>query len=542
VSSPRDEHGRLAELDAPLELPHSGRAPTTTFHSILDRRISSPGAPDDTAEMPEFFRDLNLDQIVFAAITAGKEEYDLKPFFYRRLAGADDIAYRQEVMQDLEDPRLFAAIGAFAEQMQEMRRRLRGVEKGYYRWQKNAWFLDAVALYCGATRQLAADLVAAKPRSRGLQQFREYLQGYVGSAAFSTLQSDTEETKAALRIPQYCVHIRDLAVTVRKYEDEIDYSTEIEATFAKFRQGSEVKNYLVKFPEYAGINHVEAQIVECVAKHYPGIFSAFAAYCERYRGFADMTLQRFDREVQFYIVYLQYVGRIRRTGLVFCYPQVTRQTKAARGRDIFDLALAAKLVSEGKAVVRNDFDLRGEERVLVVSGPNQGGKTTFARTLGQLHHLASLGCAVPGTEARLFLCDRILTHFEKQESIENLHGKLQDDLLRIRRILDEATPDSLIIMNEIFSSTALEDAVFLAVRMMRRILALECLCVCVTFLDEVAALGPSVVSMVSTVVLENPAERTFKLVRRPADGRAYAMAIAEKHRLTYRALRKRLAS
>jgi DNA mismatch repair protein MutS len=539
VSGPCDERGGLVALDAPPELPRSGRSPTTTFQSILDRGIG-PG-PDDTAEMPGFFRDLNLDQVV-AAITAGREEYDLKPFLYRRLGDADDIAYRQEVMQDLEDPGLFAAIGAFAEQMQEMRSRLKGVEKGHYRWQKNAWFLDAAALYCDATRQLMADLLAAKPRSRGLQHFIDFLQGYVGSAAFRTLQSDTEETKAALRIPQYCIHIRDLAVTVRKYEDEVDYSAEIEATFAKFRQGSQVKDYRVKFPEYAGINHVEAQIVEYVAKHYPGIFSAFAAYCDRYRGFADVTLQRFDREVQFYIAYLHYVGPIRQAGLAICYPQVTRQMKAVYGSDVFDLALAAKLVGEGKAVVRNDFDLRGAERILVVSGPNQGGKTTFARTLGQLHHLASLGCPVPGTAARLFLCDHILTHFEKRESSENLHGKLQDDLLRIRRILDEATPESLIIMNEIFSSTALEDAVFLATRVMRRILALDCLCVCVTFLDEVAALGPAIVSMVSTVVPENPAERTFKLVRRPADGRAYAMAIAEKHRLTYRAIKERLAS
>ena len=77
---------------------------------------------------------------------------------------------------------------------------------------------------------------------------------------------------------------------------------------------------------------------------------------------------------------------------------------------------------------------------------------------------------------------------------------------------------------------------------MRRILALGCLCVCVTFLDEVAALGPAVASMASTVVPQNPALRTFKLVRRPADGRAYAMAIAEKHQLTYRSLKQRLAS
>ena len=71
-------------------------------------------------------------------------------------------------------------------------------------------------------------------------------------------------------------------------------------------------------------------------------------------------------------------------------------------------------------------------------------------------------------------------------------------------------------------------------------LRLDALCVYVTFVDELAALGEQVVSMMSTVVPGNPAERTFKVVPKPADGLAYALALAEQHDLSYERLRERL--
>ena len=97
------------------------------------------------------------------------------------------------------------------------------------------------------------------------------------------------------------------------------------------------------------------------------------------------------------------------------------------------------------------------------------------------------------------------------------------------------------MLNEIFTSTTLHDARFLGTKLLTKVMRLDALCVYVTFVDELASLGEQVVSMMSTIVPDNPAERTYKVVRKPADGLAYALALAEKYGLTYERLRDRVA-
>jgi DNA mismatch repair ATPase MutS len=202
-------------------------------------------------------------------------------------------------------------------------------------------------------------------------------------------------------------------------------------------------------------------------------------------------------------------------------------------RDGVDLALAGKLSARKTNPIPNDFRLDGAERILVVTGPNQGGKTTFSRLFAQLHYLGSLGCPVAAAEAELYLPDQIFTHFERAESMINLTGKLQDDLERIHDILQHATPRSIVIINEIFASTTLSDAIALSRRIGDHLAHLDVLCVWVTFIDEISTLNEKTVSMVSAVDPDVPERRTFKIERRAANGLAYALSLACKYRLTH---------
>ncbi len=513
--------------------------PTQTFRSVLDLSPEDEAAVE-TPETPPCFVDLNLDQIV-ASIIAGKNEYGLAPFFYRPLKTRAALAYRQDVMRDLENDARLDAINEFAASLRSARGRVAQAGKLYYQEQKEAWLLDAAALYRQAVVRLLSRLQASKPTSAGLAGFLAYLDEYVGSPAFRRLSEDVATVAEKLAAVRYNLLIGAGFVTVSACADEPDYGAEIQADFEKFKQGA-AADHDFKFSDTVQMNHIEAGVLARVALLHPDAFAELHAFVARHADFVDPTVDRFDREIQFYVAYVAHMRRIAAAGVRFCYPSVSATSKTIGATECYDVALAGRSLDHRLPIVTNDFHLDGRERILVVSGPNQGGKTTFARTFGQLHYLAALGCPVPAASADLYLFDRLFTHFEREEDIRNLRGKLHDDLSRLRDSLSQATPNSIIILNEVFNSTSLRDAVFLCNRVLTRIVELDAICVCVTFIDELATLSATTVSMASNVRPDNLAERTFKITRRPPDGLAYALSIAEKYRLAYAQLRERLGS
>lgn len=344
-----------------------------------------PSLPEET---PSFIIDLHLDQII-ESIVAGRQDYDLKPLFHAPLQNPDVIAYRQDVFRELEHPPVQSAMRSFSKRMMDMRACLNQAEKLYVHYQQEKWFLDAVSTYANAVCALEGELSRLELFSAGFQSVQSYVADYVRSESFRHILEEAMGLQTDLAAIAYCIRIQENSVEVRPFEQEPDYSDAVEKTFSKFRQ-TDAKDYRVSFPEWPDMNHVEEKILDGVAALFPDLFERLDRFCREHAKFRDDRILAFDREIQFYLAYGEYIARFRQNGLSFCYPEISTSGKEEESLDGFDLSLAEVLIANQKRMVCNDFFLKDPERMFVVSGPNQGGKTTFARTFGQLHYLASL--------------------------------------------------------------------------------------------------------------------------------------------------------
>lgn len=499
----------------------------TVFRSVLTP--GDRGVPSDRRTSDDALHDLALDQVLDRLIKRAPAAADA----FRTLCTDEaEVSYRQEVFAALDDDVLRTGVKTFLQEMDRADVADAGAAHAHYPFEGEFWRLEAVLRYAGAVNALA-DCVsdnASTPRSAALTGLAGHLADYRSSAVFTRLEQEAQGCREELDALEYNMLIRGGKVIVAPTDDEDDLREAVLETFARFRSAD--AEFAAETFRDPGLDHVQAWVLEKVALVRPGAFERLRRFTASTDGYRDEVVQRFAAEVWFYLAWLEHIAPLQAAGLPFCSPTVSAETKELDARDTFDVALATRLVADGEPVVRNDIRLDGGERVIVVSGPNQGGKSTTARAFGQLHHLAGIGCPVPGRTVRVFLCDRVLTAFEREEQLDDLEGRLGAEIQRMHELLAHATGRCVLVLNEVFSSTALQDARILTRDVLHRILDLDALAICVTFIDELSRLDERTVSMVSTVDPHDAAVRTFRVERRHADGRAYARALAARHGLT----------
>jgi len=515
------------------------RRPPTLPASILFR-------PDDRPDhgvagaLPSFAIDLHLDEVV-AALGHDRADPGLGARYFTCLRDPDAVAFRHEVFRDLEAPGLRDGLADFVAQMGVVDEHLAHASAIGHPLERQRWQLEAANAYQAAVAAVAATLDDASPVSRGLTAFRAELRAYVDSEAFTSIVADTARMLADLADVTYRLRIDENQILVTRHDGEADYGAEVLATFGRFRRSGTPEPVSVDVFRTVDMNLVEIGILERVARLHPAVFQSLGAYNQRHGAFVDPAVAVFAGELSFYLGWLDLIRPLQDAGLPFSYPDVSSGDDGLAARGLFDLALAIRRVAIGDGIVTNDLDLSPTERLIVITGPNQGGKTTFARAIGQLHHLAAIGVPVPGSGARVLLGPATHTLFARAEDPADLTGRLEAELTRVRAILDELRPGSVVIMNESFASTTVDDALALNRAVIAEMARGGAICVVVTFLTELAMDDPGTVSMTGVMDPLDPTRPTYRLERRPADPLAHARAVADMHGLGYDAVRARIA-
>ena len=217
-------------------------------------------------------------------------------------------------------------------------------------------------------------------------------------------------------------------------------------------------------------------------------------------------------ELGFYVGCLNLRDRLAGKGEPICFPEPFAAGKVIlSGRGLYDLCLS---LSVEERVVGND--VTADDKLLVmITGANRGGKSTFLRGIGLAQLMMQCGMFVPAESFRANVCDGIFTHYKREEDSSMKSGKLDEELSRMSSIVDNMTPNSIVLLNESFASTNEREGSEIARQIVRALLETGIKVIYVTHLFDLAQ-GFYLAKMDAALFLraERLADgrRTFRLV------------------------------
>jgi len=155
-------------------------------------------------------------------------------------------------------------------------------------------------------------------------------------------------------------------------------------------------------------------------------------------------------ELSFYIGCLNLHEKLMLIGEPVSYPQpFAVGTSRYSFKDLYDICLALNMKQR---IVGNDANADNKD-LAIITGANQGGKSTFLRSVGLAQLMMQCGMFVPAELFRCSVCDGLFTHFKREEDASMTRGKLDEELARMSNIADSLTSNSMVLFNESFAAT-----------------------------------------------------------------------------------------
>lgn len=513
------------------------------YSSILNLREAGR---KQTTEV--YYTDLNLDQIIRKISQIWGE--DVGALYEYLPADRDCEDFRREVCRDLFQPAVRELLERFLDRMQEGKKLSERRGRMQEERQQNALQLWEIKNYCDALSELAKKMsdIQENPEdqkttdsqeyteiqtisSAGMKNFQAYLNDYLKSDAYQTMMQEAEKLQGELKAFRVRFSYHGDSVTVEEAKHSEEYEKFLEECFPD--HGKHLKN---PFLYTEDITALESETLRIFQKKNRDFFKELKAFGKKYQDYMAKGILQFQEDLVFYLAFFRFADVMKEKGFVFSFPEVGEKIHfGATG--LYDLALACVCMEEEREVVQNDMDYWEGEQFFVLTGPNQGGKTTFARSLGQLVFFTKMGLPVPAFSAKVPYFETILTHFSVEESAETGKGKLMEELTRLVPMMEENRRNAFVVINELFTTAANYDACIMGKKVLEHFTGMDCMGIYVTHLQELGKNQASVVALRAQI--NEQKKQTFKVGRGEALELAGACEQVKKYGLTYQQIKER---
>lgn len=389
-------------------------------------------------------QDLGLD-VLFSAMSLGDKflyEVAEKAVLTGMNNDLETILYRQHILRDcLKNPSIIRNIYEIA---------IESIESKKKSWGYFSKYLPAVLSGSIEVLQILVDMLKKlkniadehgdKFESEGFKTFFAMLKKELSEEYFASIQNHLIELKfrdGVLISAELGKGNKGVNYTLRKSQDK--------------RQNWIKRIFGTKLPGYTfyisdrdesgakAISELKDRGINLVA-------NALAQSADHIISFFTML----RTELAFYVGCLNLHERLEQKGEPMSFPlPVLPGERKHSFNGLYDVCLALKMEQR---VVGNDVNADNKDLV-IITGANQGGKTTFLRSIGLAQLMMQCGMFVPAKSFSSNICNSIFTHYKREEDTTMKSGKLDEELSRMNNIVNNITPNSMLLFNESFAAT-----------------------------------------------------------------------------------------
>ncbi len=546
---------------------------STTSFSLL----FPPGTGGSYRISDEVSADFGLDSIAEQFCGEGIDRSDALDTLLSLVLDRDAIEFRQDVFFELASrPELADGLGRILPKIRELTVFNRTAREADSPVLHAIWRLGELDLFveCVTEMSTVLDRNGASVRSAGLRGLRDLLRDTTANDAFRSLVRELPKLREGLKRKRSVTIGINLDERMRPFEATLisvnetpfrertllgDFFSETNpfttpttlfrnpsAETLGFPSGSRVP----LSPLFQDIDVLLKSIVRPIIKSIDGYLRVETEF-----------IRRVAPELGFYLGGVRFMRRLVENGLPVCRPVIRgSDERVLRARELYNVQLALRFLAEkkrrvGAEIVGNDIDFSDDARLFVLTGPNQGGKTTFLQAVGLAHICAQAGLFVPAASAEISPVDAIATHFPAEEKGRLETGRLGEEAARLSSMFSTITRHSLVLLNESLSSTGPGDGYYLAGDVLCALRVLGARGVFATHLHELASRidelntrvgGESRIASLVAQTVDGSASgsapdgepatravRTFRIVRSEPEGKSYARDVASRYGISY---------